>query len=72
MTNTTTVTVNIPTDILEKIKALAVLRNRTVTETIVRSLCDELYLHERVSSGHRVLVKSQTGEMKQLVFNWTD
>lgn len=56
------VTLNLPSELMEKIKAEAKERNLTVTEIFRRGLETELYLTREEKIGSRLIIKRSTGE----------
>ena len=55
------VKVNMRSDVVDKIKRLAISKDKTFTATLSQLLDLSLFLHDRQECGDRVLLKSKEG-----------
>ncbi|PSO79260.1 MAG: hypothetical protein BRC41_19360 [Cyanobacteria bacterium QH_9_48_43] len=63
-----TVSINLPSDILDAIKKIAKHRNLTMTDAICRAVVTESYIEDEIKNGGTILVKKPDGAYKEVVF----
>ena len=67
MSNNVKVTVNLPKDLLERLKELSNAKSVSMTETIRKGLETELFLTKEEQSGSKVLLEKKDNKIVQLV-----
>jgi len=68
--NTTKVTVNLPDDTVNAIKAIAEESGTTVTEALRQVIESQRFLREEAQNGNKVLIQNMSdNSMRQVIFN---
>lgn len=61
------VTLNLPDDLMDRIKATAVLESRTVTDVFRRSLEMNLFLNAEEAKGAKLILEKRGGRMVEIL-----
>lgn len=64
---TTKVTFNLPTEVVDELKAMAAASGSTVTEALRRSIVTSKFLHDQEAQNAQILIKDADGRMARLV-----
>ena len=67
MSGVTKVTVNLPNEVIEQLKALAAANNTTLTDTIKRSIELNKYLTDREKEGGKLLIETPDKKFQQII-----
>mgnify|MGYP002635758658 CR=1 FL=1 len=67
MSDVTRVTVNLPNEVIEQLKALAAANNTTLTDAIKRSIEINKYLTDREKEGSKLLIETPDKKFQQLI-----
>jgi len=68
--NTTKVTVNLPDDTVEAIKAIADQSGTTVTEALRQVIENQRFLRDEARNGNKVLIQNVAdNSVRQVIFN---
>ena len=62
------VSVNLPENIVETLKQLAVRDSITMTEVIRKAIMTEKLLSDEIKDGHKILIEDQSKKFRQLIF----
>ena len=63
-----TVSINLPSNVLDAIRKIAEHRNLTMTDAICRAVATESYVQDEMENGGTILVKKPDGTYKEVVF----
>ena len=64
---TVKVTLNLPEDLVNRLKEVSAKRNISMTEAIRRGLETDMFLSEEESAGSKILVEKKDNKIVQLV-----
>ncbi|MFP4132994.1 MAG: ribbon-helix-helix protein, CopG family [Halothece sp.] len=67
-TETKKVTVNLPTETIERIREIADKHGLTMTEAIRRAIITESYLEKQIAEGNKILLEKPDKTYTELVF----
>ncbi len=67
MHGTTKLTVNVPTEALEGLRAHAVIHRVTMTEALRQALGLQSFLSQEVAQGGKILIESRQGDLRELI-----
>lgn len=67
-TETKKVTVNLPTETIERIREIADKHGLTMTEAIRRAIITESYLEKQMAEGNKILLEKPDNTYTELVF----
>lgn len=67
-TETKKVTVNLPTETIERIREIADKHGLTMTEAIRRAIITESYLEKQMAEGNKILLEKPDKTYSELVF----
>ncbi|MFP4253458.1 MAG: ribbon-helix-helix protein, CopG family [Halothece sp.] len=67
-TETKKVTVNLPTETIERIREIADKHGLTMTEAIRRAIITESYLEKQIAEGNKILLEKPDQTYTELVF----
>ena len=67
----TKLSVNLPTESIERLKDYAKANNITMTEALRRALGIQCFLENEVSKGGKILIETKGGDMRQLLIGAT-
>ena len=62
------VSVNLPENIVETLKQLAVRDSITMTEVIRKAIMTEKLLSDEIKDGNKILIEDQSKKFRQLIF----
>ena len=67
MSDVTKVTVNLPNEVIDQLKALAAANNTTMTDAIKRSIEINKYLTDREKEGSKLLIETADKKFQQII-----
>jgi len=67
MSGVTKVTVNLPNEVIEQLRALAAANNTTLTDAIKRSIEINKYLTDREKEGSKLLIETPDKKFQQII-----
>lgn len=67
MSDTTKVTFNLPTDVVDQLKAIAKQKGTTVTEALRSSIVFNKYLYDQEANNAQLMIREADGRTARLV-----
>ena len=67
MSDVTKVTVNLPNEVIEQLRALAAANNTTLTDAIKRSIEINKYLTDGEKEGGKLLIETPDKKFQQII-----